>query len=172
MKKYFDVGKDDFIILGVILLLLIAIFIVIHLEYERYKEYKKNVYMENLYLQYSWLHPKLYLIIRYNSIKYDISEGLVCSLIQSESNGKQYALSKSKARGYMQIMPFHYPKNPNRLYEPILNIEKGCDYLRKCLNSSGGNLKESLRKYNQGIHGDPKKYKNWKNYVFPILSRL
>lgn len=167
--KYFDIGKEDLIILIGIIFMIIILCVC---GYFYYSKNKKDEYKHQLYMKYSWYTTKLSLIIKYNAMKYDISEELICSLIQSESNGKQYAKSKSGARGYMQIMPFHYPKNPERLYEPILNIEKGCDYLRKCIDDSKGNLKEALRKYNQGIHGDPEKYKNWDNYVYPILSRL
>lgn len=123
---------------------------------------------------FPWLNYETYTVIVSESKKNNIDPAYVMSVIQYESgdycknNWKcmQRAVSRSGARGPMQIMPFH-AKNPDDLFGWKYNIKKGAWYLGACMESSGGNIREAARKYNQGIHGNRKRYRNW-----PYVRRI
>jgi soluble lytic murein transglycosylase-like protein len=135
------------------------------------KEYEK---MKGFF---PWLNEKTYQTILIESEKKEIDYRLVMSVIQYESGdycGNNWecmtkVVSRAGARGPMQIMPFHAP-NPDDLFKPEYNIKKGVWYLSACLEASGGNIRDAARRYNQGIHGNPRKYRNWR-YVKRIARK-
>jgi hypothetical protein len=107
----------------------------------------------------------------------DVDPMLVFSIMQHETGGycgnnwkcMQKAVSRAGARGPMQIMPFHAP-NPDDLFNWKYNIKKGIWYIKACMEASGGNIIDTARRYNQGIYGNPKKYRNWK-YAYRIRNK-
>jgi len=119
---------------------------------------------------YMWLTPERYKIIYRNSIKFNIPVEKICSIIKYESNGNSFAVSVAFARGLMQIMPCHYNGPVTDLFNDELNIYLGTKYYRACLNMTGGNHREALRYYNAGPSSNRSKYKNWRNYVEPIIA--
>lgn len=125
-----------------------------------------------LKLQYSWLTPDLFYIIEYESNKMLLDSKLIYAVIARESNGKNVIsrMNKNKTHdyGYMQINSCHVEKGKEfELLNPHINIIKGVSYLRFCMLLSNGDIREAIRKYNQGHNGLKKNYKNWK-YVDTI----
>ena len=83
--------------------------------------------------------------------KYDLPVNLIKSVIRAESNFQVKAVSHAGAQGLMQLMPDTAEelgvKNPFNIAE---NIDGGSRYLRKMLDSFGGDLKLALAAYNAG----------------------
>ena len=83
--------------------------------------------------------------------KYNLPVNLITSVIRAESNFQVKALSYAGAQGLMQLMPDTARelgvKNPFNIEE---NIDGGSRYLRKMLDSFGGDLKLALAAYNAG----------------------
>jgi soluble lytic murein transglycosylase len=99
------------------------------------------------------------LIFRY-SREYDVDPYLIAAIIKSESKFYHKATSRKDARGLMQISPItgvwaaemlgieNY--NPERLYEPEINIMIGCWYVHMLEKEFGGNLENMVAAYNGG----------------------
>jgi soluble lytic murein transglycosylase-like protein len=83
--------------------------------------------------------------------KYNLPVNLIKSVIRAESNFQVKAVSHAGAQGLMQLMPATAQelgvKNPFNIAE---NIDGGSRYLRKMLDSFGGDLKLALAAYNAG----------------------
>lgn len=129
---------------------------------------------------YVWLQPYIYYIIYQELLKYPntiITSDDICAIIQYESGNAchnnvrcmQYVHSSAGAIGFMQIMPFHHNGPSSDLYIPEKNIYYGIRYYYYCVNLAKGNKKEALRYYNAGPKSNREKYRNWNNYVMPIL---
>jgi soluble lytic murein transglycosylase-like protein len=79
---------------------------------------------------------------------------LVLAVIQVESNFDRFAISRSGARGLMQIMPFwleeigHVEDN---LFHIRTNLRLGCTILRYYLDVEDGNLVRALARYNGSL---------------------
>lgn len=133
---------------------------------------KQEIKIDHEYIKlksiFKWLEKDVYYAIKKECEKNEIDPVLLMSVIQYESgdyckneiNKMTKVVSYAGAIGICQIMPFH-AKNPMDLYDYRYNIKKGAWYLSACLEASGGNVREAARRYNQGIHGNPKRYKNW-----------
>jgi hypothetical protein len=141
---------------------------------------------------YNWLTSEIDEIILKNCKKFNINPKVVYALIEFESgryckgdlNYMKVVRSHAGAIGLMQIMPIHARVRglyPSALEDPELNIKIGVSYLAEQMRIAKMRgykhiMLESLRMYNQGPgRGDGYahriKYRNWSNYVFPILSR-
>ncbi len=83
-----------------------------------------------------------------------ISPELVLAVIQVESNFDKFAISRSGARGLMQIMPF-WLKELNRpddnLFEIPTNLRFGCTILKYYLDMEKGNKTRALARYNGSL---------------------
>ena len=83
--------------------------------------------------------------------KYELPVNLIKGVIRAESNFQVKAVSHAGAQGLMQLMPDTARdlgvKNPFNIEE---NIDGGSRYLRKMLDSFGGDLKLALAAYNAG----------------------
>ncbi len=132
------------------------------------------------------------LVAKYANI-YDLNEELVLSLINVESSFDENALSNAGAMGLMQILPSTAmeiaPKiglndfKPNDLYNPEININIGCYYLRYLLNLFENDEVKALCAYNAGFNRvyewlDEKgklteiAYKETRNYVKKIQRNI
>ena len=96
---------------------------------------------------------------------------LVLCIIWRESNFRNVKSKKNKNGthdlGIMQVNNCH-----RVLAEPmdiVSNIRFGCRYLRCCFR--GGGIADAVRRYNQGLNGKRKDYKNWQ-YVAEILNKF
>jgi soluble lytic murein transglycosylase-like protein len=82
---------------------------------------------------------------------------LVLAVIQIESNFRKYAVSRSGARGYMQVMPFWVGlvgRQGDNLFSLRNNLRYGCVILKYYLDREKGNLSRALGRYN-GSLGKP-----------------
>ena len=85
---------------------------------------------------------------------------LACSVIRQESLWDPRAVSRSGARGLMQLMPataaalarkYGFPFTPPDCYEdPAWNTRAGCAYLKQLMDSYRGRLDLALAAYNAG----------------------
>ena len=83
--------------------------------------------------------------------KYDLSPGLIKGVIRAESNFQVDAVSRAGAQGLMQLMPATAKElGVTKPFDIDQNIEGGAHYLRKMLDSFGGDVKLALAAYNAG----------------------
>ena len=95
--------------------------------------------------------------IHYEATRAGLDPQLVLGLIQVESRFRKYALSKSGARGYMQVMPFWVETIGNRednLFHMRTNLRYGCTILRHYIDLEKGDLFLALGRFN-GSRGKP-----------------
>jgi soluble lytic murein transglycosylase-like protein len=96
-----------------------------------------------------------------------VSPELVLSVIQIESRFNRYAVSRSGARGYMQIMPFWLEEiglPGDNLFHGRTNLRMGCTILRFYLTREKNNYVRALSRYN-GSYGHP-------DYPWLVLNAL
>lgn len=92
---------------------------------------------------------------------------LVLAVIHTESNFNRFAISRSGARGLMQIMPFwldEIGRNEDNLFTIETNLRFGCTILRHYLDKESGDIGRALARYN-GSRGQRK-------YPDKVFSRL
>ena len=95
--------------------------------------------------------------VHYEAKRAGLDPQLVLGLIQVESNFRKYAISRSGARGYMQVMPFWIKVigNPeHNLFHLRINLRYGCVILRHYLDLEKGDIFRALGRYN-GSLGKP-----------------
>ena len=92
------------------------------------------------------------------SSKYNLSPGLIKGVIRAESNFQVDAVSRAGAQGLMQLMPATAKElGVTKPFDIDQNIDGGSRYLRKMLDSFGGDVKLALAAYNAGP-GTVRKY--------------
>lgn len=80
---------------------------------------------------------------------------LVLALIEVESTFDRFAVSRSGARGLMQVMPFWKKEigHPgDNLFQPRINLRYGCTILKYYLDMTDGDINDALARYN-GSYG-------------------
>jgi soluble lytic murein transglycosylase-like protein len=83
--------------------------------------------------------------------KYDLPPGLIKGVIRAESNFQVDAVSRAGAQGLMQLMPATAKElGVTKPFNIDQNIDGGSRYLRKMLDSFGGDVKLALAAYNAG----------------------
>lgn len=108
--------------------------------------------------------------VHYEATRAGLDPQLVLGLIEVESSFNKYAVSKSGARGYMQVMPFWVKEigtKGQNLFHLRVNLRYGCTILRHYLDIEKGSLFRALGRYN-GTLGNPD-YPNlvraaWRNH--------
>lgn len=104
-------------------------------------------------------------INKYSS-EYNVPKDMVASVINIESGYDSNAISSAGACGLMQIMPSTAFDMASRLkidisyddlFDPEINIQLGCYYLRYLLDMFNGNKINTLSAYNWGLSS----VKNW-----------
>ena len=135
-KTLKNIGK---IVLLSALLLSIALFIFFYVEIKKTESYSQEIFSA--------------------AESYELSPELIFAVIRAESNYDPNAVSRSNARGLMQIMPATASDiantkgvvyDVNALFDYKINLDFGCYYLKQMLDSSN-NQENALASYNAGI---------------------
>lgn len=93
----------------------------------------------------------------FEALRAGLDPQLVLGVIEVESRFRKYAVSRSGARGYMQVMPFWTKLIGSRgdnLFHLRTNLRYGCVILRHYLDVENGNYFRALGRYN-GSLGKP-----------------
>jgi soluble lytic murein transglycosylase-like protein len=96
-------------------------------------------------------------LVRYEAMRAGLDPHLVLAVIDVESHFRKYAVSRSGARGLMQVMPFWVEQlggKSDNLFTERTNLRYGCVILRHYLDRERGNMSNALARYN-GSLGQP-----------------
>ncbi|NVO00051.1 MAG: transglycosylase SLT domain-containing protein [Geobacteraceae bacterium] len=122
-------------------------------------------------MAWAFLYPKAFgdLVVRYSEAA-GIDPSLSFAIMRAESAFTPVATSPVGARGLMQLMPqtaamvLHEKKiDPERLYDPELNIRLGTKHLRELIDKFGGNQTAVIASYNAGAHNVNRWLKTYAN---------
>ena len=80
----------------------------------------------------------------------NLDPNLAAVVMQIESCGDPRATSRAGAMGLFQVMPYHFMAGENP-YHPDTNALRGIGYLKRSLDTAGGNARLALAGYNGGI---------------------
>ena len=89
--------------------------------------------------------------VHFEAIRAGLDPQLVLALIQVESRFRKFAVSRSGARGYMQVMPFWIGlvgRKSDNLFNLRTNLRYGCVILKHYLKVDRGDLFRALARYN------------------------
>ena len=121
---------------------------------------------------------KLNPYIQEASRKFGVEENLIKSIILTESAANPYAVSKSNAKGVMQLMDSTAVEmGVENVWNPKENIMGGTKYFAKMLRQYNWDIKLALAAYNAGP-GNVDKYngvppfKETQNYLTRVLGYL
>ncbi len=89
-----------------------------------------------------------------------LDPNLIATVMQIESCGDPQATSSAGAAGLFQVMPFHFEHGENP-YDPMVNARRGLDYLRRALETRGGDPRLGMAGYNGGISGAQRPESQW-----------
>src|SRR5258706_14882637 len=93
-------------------------------------------------------------LVRYESMRAGLDPHLVLAVIDVESKFRKYAVSKSGARGLMQVMPFWVREiggSADNLFQERTNLRYGCTILRHYLDRENRHLSNALGRYNGSL---------------------
>ena len=100
-------------------------------------------------------HARQFLVlVRYEAMRAGLDPHLVLAVIDVESKFRKYAVSRSGARGLMQVMPFwvkEIGEPGHNLFHERTNLRYGCTILRHYLDRERGNLANALGRYNGSL---------------------
>ena len=96
-------------------------------------------------------------IVNIFAIKSKIDPTIIKAIIHVESNWNIKARNiRSGARGLMQIMPQtakeHFNVSKDKLFNPLVNIQLGCKYLKYLINECNNDTSVALVSYNSGLY--------------------
>jgi len=95
--------------------------------------------------------------VHFEALRAGLDPQLVLGVIEVESAFRKYAVSRSGARGYMQVMPFWVKligRPGHNLFHLRINLRYGCVILRHYLDVEKGDYFRALGRYN-GSLGSP-----------------
>jgi soluble lytic murein transglycosylase len=120
-----------------------------------------------LRVQRAFFPVKYRSMIKRHAEEYDLDPLLIAAIIYRESRYKQYAVSRSSARGLMQIMPATGDDIAEKLnasdystkdlFDPEINVRFGCYYLASVKRDFASDLTLTLAGYNSG----PENVRKW-----------
>ena len=94
-------------------------------------------------------------LVRYEAMRAGLDPHLVLAVIDVESKFRKYAVSRSGARGLMQVMPFwvkEIGEPGHNLFQERINLRYGCTILRYYLvEREHGNVVNALARYNGSL---------------------
>lgn len=79
-----------------------------------------------------------------------LDPNLVAVIMQIESCGNPFAISRAGAMGLFQVMPYHFLISDDA-YSPDTNAARGLNYLQRSLAASNNDVRLALAGYNGGI---------------------
>lgn len=100
------------------------------------------------------LRLELLRTVHYEATRARLDPQLVLGVIEVESGFRKYALSKSGARGFMQVMPFWVRligQPGHNLFHLRTNLAYGCAILRHYLDLEKGDYFRALGRYNGSL---------------------
>ena len=110
--------------------------------------------------------------------QHNIDVELLASVIHTESGGRANAVSRTGARGLMQLMPGTAQQlGVSDAFEPSQNIAGGTTYLDQLLSRYHDNLALALAAYNAGpaavdrYHGIPP-FRETRAYVARVMNQF
>ena len=115
-------------------------------------------------------------IIRQCATDYGVDRSLVKAVIHAESSYNPQAVSRTGARGLMQLMPgTAQDLRVVDSFDPKDNIRGGVRYLRFLLDTFRGDVTLALAAYNAGLskvakYGGIPPYEETRNYVSRVLA--
>jgi soluble lytic murein transglycosylase-like protein len=92
--------------------------------------------------------------VQYEAKRAGLDPQLVLGVIDVESRFRKYAVSRSGARGYMQVMPFWVDligSAGHNLFSLRTNLRYGCTILRHYVDLERGDLARALARYNGSL---------------------
>lgn len=95
-------------------------------------------------------------IIVSTAIRHRLPVNLVAAVVEAESSGNPTAASRAQAYGLMQVRVPTAKDMAGRdvtveeLFDPVVNLDLGCRYLRRMLDRYGGDVRLALMAYNAG----------------------
>ncbi len=121
---------------------------------------------------------EMHTMLSHAGVAHNIDEDLLASVVRAESGGQINAVSRTGARGLMQLMP----KTANELgvkdsFVPDQNIAGGSEYLDQLLTRYHDNVALALAAYNAGpaavdkYHGVPP-YRETQAYVARVIREF
>jgi soluble lytic murein transglycosylase len=112
--------------------------------------------------QFAWPLPWADLVAASTRNRAELDPALVYAIMREESGYRPEVRSVSGARGLLQLMPETAERvagslelsgfDPDRLFEPDVNIELGAAYLSELLQRFDGNASAAIGSYNAGPH--------------------
>jgi soluble lytic murein transglycosylase-like protein len=96
-------------------------------------------------------------LIRQVALEEGVDPLLAEAVVEAESGGNPWAVSRARAYGLMQLrLPTAAevagrPVTAEELFDPRLNVELGCRYLRRLLDRYRGDERLALMAYNAGM---------------------
>jgi soluble lytic murein transglycosylase-like protein len=104
--------------------------------------------------RYAWLDYHVYTIAAEQAARHNLRLDLVLAVIDAESGGNTMAVSRTGARGLLQVMARHwYDGNERDLHIPRVGIQRGCVALKWAHDVARGDLVLTLRNYERGSRG-------------------
>ena len=117
-------------------------------------------------------------MLAHASAKHNIDEDLLASVVRAESGGQVKAVSRTGARGLMQLMPgTASAMGVDDAFRPEQNISGGTAYLDSLLTRYHDNVALALAAYNAGpgavdkYHGVPP-YRETQEYVARVIREF
>jgi soluble lytic murein transglycosylase-like protein len=92
--------------------------------------------------------------IHREATRFGLDPHLVLALIDVESDFDRFAVSRSGAKGLMQVMPFwvqEIGRPGDNLFDIETNLRYGCAILKIYLERENGNLERALARYNGSL---------------------
>ncbi len=90
------------------------------------------------------------------AIRHGLDPDLVAAIVEAESGGNPAAASRAQAYGLMQVRVPTARDMAGRdvtveeLFDPLVNLDLGCRYLRRMLDRYRGDVRLALMAYNAG----------------------
>ena len=122
--------------------------------------------------------PDMHTLLTNAGAQHNIDVELLASVIHTESGGRANAVSRTGARGLMQLMPGTAQQlGVSDAFQPSQNIAGGTTYLDELLTRYHDNLALALAAYNAGpvavdrYHGIPP-YRETRAYVARVMNEF